>query len=514
MGFREKFSKILKKNKKYNIDSKYNGFKIDNISKSIVDNQLYLKSIFSKSSDIVYRDIFAGVESVHITLVYIDNMVDKTVLNENVLKPLLLEKGNTKDDLSITNIKNRILTVPEIRIVDTFDKLGIALLSGDSILLVDGFAKALVISTKGWKSRGIEEPTSEQTVGGSREGFIETLSSNITLIRRRIKDPNLGVEILQVGRRTKTNVAIIYLNGVTNEKLYKEIKKKIENIDTDEIIGSVEIAEMIEERKWSIFPQVITTERSDKASASILEGRVVVIVDGNPFVLIMPITFSMFLNSSDDYYERSVVTTLVRILRYSSFFVSSSLPALYLALTSHHPGMLPTSLVLSIISSRGGLPLPAFLEVLFMELTMQVLTEASIRLPKGIGQTISIVGGLVLGQAAVQAGMVSPIIVIVIALTAMTSFTIPVYSFTLPNRLIRIFLIIAASVSGLYGVVIGWLILIIHLASLESFNVRYLEDFSPYKFDKLKDTILKAHKSALRERQSILKPEDSDKQNS
>ncbi|PRX25253.1 spore germination protein [Orenia metallireducens] len=499
------------KNKEQKIDDIVSA-KVIAISKSLHKNKNSLEKIFSKSDDLIYRKIYLENSNTSLLLVCIDGMVERDLIADHILTPLQLEDNKGDITINLEKIKEKLITTLEVEISKGFQQLTRSLLSGNTLLFIEGYKQALMIGTTGWEARSIESPASEETIGGSREGFIESIKTNISLIRKRIKTPKLAVELLEVGRKTRTNIALVYLKGVINHELVGEVRNRIEEIDTDGIVGSSQIEQLIENHKWSIFPQIMSTERVDKTVGSILEGRITIIVDGTPFVLIAPVTFATFLNSPDDYYERSITSSAMRVVRYISYVLTTTLPALYLALTAYHPGMIPTPLVLTITESRMGLPFPTIVEVLIMEFTLEILTEASIRLPRPIGQAVSIVGGLVIGQAAVQAGIVSPLIIIVVSLTALTSFVIPVYSFTLSNRLIRFPLIIMGGLAGLYGIFMGWIFILIHLASIESFGVRYLGDFSPYKLEHLKDTIIKVPQGWMTQRPEILNVEDTKKQ--
>ncbi len=507
---------LFKNRIKSNIYSKphYEKYKTTSVWKNIHENKTFLQEIFSSSDDIIYRSIYSKNNTLQCLLVSISGMFDKEIVNEHIIRPIT-ETFNTSlfsSSIFFEEIKNNFISTMQVNSAHTFDVLTFALLSGNTLLFVQGCDEALIIDSGGWEKRNIEEPISEKTITGSREGFVETLHTNISLIRRRIRDIHLSVEILKVGRRTKTEVSILYLKGVVQDTIVDEIKDKIKKIDIDGIVSSPQIEQLIERYKWTPFPQILSTERVDKAVGNILEGRVLIIVDGSPFVLITPVTFASFFNSPDDYNERTIASSVMRIIRYFSFFLATTLPGLYLALTAYHPGMIPTPLVLTITSSRIGLPFPTFLEVLLMEFTLEILTEASIRLPKNAGQAVSIVGGLVIGQSAVQAGIVSPLIIIVVSLTALSSYTIPVYTFTLSSRMIRFPLIIIASILGLYGIVMAWIFLLIHLASINSFGIPYLGDFSPYKLEHFKDTMVKIPQSKMYKRPEILEVEDINRQ--
>jgi hypothetical protein len=480
------------------------------VSENIEENIDFMHKLFRNSHDVVFKELSIGKPALPAAIMYLDGMVDKEILQEQIVRLEMLntQKLFQEGAINIDIVRRRFVTALEITQSNSFKELTYFLLCGYTIMFIGLSKSAIIIKADNLNRRQIEEPSSEKTIRGPRDGFIEDIITNITLIRRRIKDPDLAVEFINVGRRSQTSVAIMYINGVVNPELPKEIKRRISEIDTDGIIGSEQIEQLIETNRWTIFPQSVGTERPDKATLQILEGRLVVIVDGTPFVLILPATFGMFLNSTDDHYERSVVASTLRLLRYIGLSIGTNFPALYIALTAYHPGMLPTSLALTITGSRVGLPFPLFLEIIMMEAALDILQEAATRLPRLLSQTISILGGLIIGQAAVQAGIVSPIIVVVVSITAISSFAFPVYSIILSIRLIRIILIVTSTFLGLYGVVMAWLVILIHMAALEDFNVRYLSDYSPYDLQLLRDTISKAPKGKITRRPEYLKTED------
>lgn len=492
----------------------------ENLDRTIVANDIaeninYIREKMKHCKDVIYRDFYIGEPQIHLFMVYIENMINKELINNQVLKSLTDDRlqGANPISLSLDIIKNRLLTVSQVSVEGRFDNLILLLLSGNTLLFIEGFDSALVIDSMGAEKRGVEESVAERTVKGPREGFTEDLQVNISLLRRRIKDPSLAVEMLKVGRRSKTDVAVIYIKDIMREGMAEEIKSKIDQIDTDSIIGSATLEQLIEGHRWTMFPQVLATERPDRVLGNILEGKAAVIVNGTPYVMVMPVTFSSFISSPDDYYERTIISSILRIVRYLCFYMSTSLQATYLALVAYHPGMLPTSLALSITGSRLGVPFPLWMEVLLMEFILYVLQEAAIRLPGTMGQTVGIVGGLVIGQAIVQAGLVGPINVVIVAATAIASFALPVYTFTLSTRVVRLLLIITASTLGLYGIIMGWVFLLIHMASLEMLGVRYLSDFSPFQLQKMKDTVLKLPKSMMNERPEFMKVRDTKRQN-
>ncbi|SET42278.1 spore germination protein [Natronincola peptidivorans] len=484
------------------------------LNESLERNLEYLQFTLKHSQDIIYKKILVGQRSTRMTIIYVDGMINEEIVNNQVLKSLMRERFlYSKEEEIVTVLEEKILTVSDIEKTDNFETVIHALLTGDTLLLVEGSKEALIINSKGVEAREVEEANTEQTLRGPRESFIEGLKGNISLIRKRIRDQNLSVEFYQLGKTTATDVAVVYLRGTAESTIVDEIKNRIKKIKVDRITSSANVEQLIENYKWTIFPQMLATERPDKVVGSILEGRVAIIVDGTPFVLVAPATFAMFLNSADDYFERAIITSFIRMMRYISYFFATTLPGLYIALTAYHPGMLPTPLVLYITGTRVGLPFPFLVEILFMEFTLEALLEASVRLPKPVGQTIGIVGGLVIGQAVVQAGLVSPIVVIIVALTAITSFVLPNYTFSLTNRFLRLYFIVGGAVWGLYGIVTFWIIVVIHLASIDSFSVRYLADFSPYRLGNLKDTLFKAPVWLMEEIPPSLKEEKEDTEN-
>lgn len=468
----------------------------DNIS----DNVFYLKGMLKRNNDILFRYFYIGSSTKRGVLIYIEGMTNKADIENQVIKPLIKSGKifNTTADINLDTVVNKLITSANILVKCYFDDLITFLLSGSTLLFIDGIASGIILGSKHSHKREVGVTTVEQTLRGPQEGFVDDFETNIIIVRRRIKDINFAVEFLKVGMRTQTNIAVLYLTDVAAPELVQEVKRRLSEINIDGIVGSAQIEQFLEERKWSVMPQMVVTERPDKAVSNILDGRVVVVVDGSPFVLVLPGTFAMMINSPEDSYKRSIVASFIRIIRYGSFIIATSFPGIYIALTAYHPGMLPTQLALSIAGTRVGLPFPLYLEVFFMEIIIDVIQEAAIRLPKPIGPTISIIGGIILSQAVVQAGIVSPIIVIIVSLTAVSAFIFPIYTVTQSTRILRFIIILAASFLGLFGTMIAWIFIIIYLASMENFGVRYLEDYSPFNFQKLKDTIVKVPISYLK----------------
>ncbi len=436
----------------------------DEISKNIDKNIKYIKELLEGSSDMVFREFLIGNKKAF--MVYIDGMADKILLNDYVLESLMLEADKFG---SIDNIKNKILTVTDVSEQEKLSKAIDLVLSGDTLLLIDGMDKAYVIATRLWPVRGIGEPQSETTIKGSRDGFTETIRFNTALVRRRIKDTRLKIEPKKLGVRSKTDVFIMYIEDIVNQDVLNNLYDKLEKIKIDAILGSGYVEHFIEDNKWSLFPTTKSTERPDVVASALYEGKVAILVDNSPFAIIVPTTLPSLFQSPDDYYQRWIHSSTIRMMRLFSIIISIILPAMYVSVTSYHSAIIPTKLAYFIASSREGVPFPAYMEAIIMELSLELLMESIVRLPKPVGATIGIVGGLIIGQAAVSAGIVSPIMIIIVSITTITSFTAPSYDVSSSFRIIRFLLIIAASFLGLYGVVLGLIVLLVHLVRLKKF---------------------------------------------
>ena len=370
-------------------------------------------------------------------LVFVDGLVSGSTINEYILLALTTFEGTdvdwARDRRNLAeNIKDHVLTINEVSLQTQWAPIITAILSGESAILLDGQDQALICNTRGWEHRGIEEPTTESAVRGPRVGFNEILRSNTAQVRRWIRDPDLRVKGIKLGVRTQTDVALIYLESVANPELVTEVEKRLQKVDIDSVMESAYVQEYIEDRPYSLFPTIQVTERVDRVVAAVLEGKVAVLVDNTPFALMMPITFWQLYFSAEDYYHRWPLTILIRMIRFIAFFFSLYLPAIFIALAVHNPELIPFNLAIKIAGTREGTPFPVFLETLFMEVAIEVLREASIRLPGPFGQTIGIVGGFILGDTAVRAGLISPIMTIIVALTAISSLRPPVLGWRLP----------------------------------------------------------------------------------
>lgn len=477
------------------------------ISTSTKENMAYVKTILANNSDVVYRKFtFDNREAV---LIYIDGMADKMLLDEYVIQPMMQHEG---ENVKSEDIVDLAVTASDIRKIEEMDKGINAFLSGDTLMFIDGIAYGYAIATRSWPNRGIGEPDREVTIKGSKDSFTETIRFNTALVRRRVRDTRFKLISYVLGERSKSDCCIMYIDDIVNKKALKLLQKRLAKIDIDAILDSSYIEHLIEDNTNSPFPQIQMTERPDVVSAAIYEGRIAILVDNSPYAIIVPATLPNLFQSPDDYYERWINSSLVRIVRLLAIIIAISLPAIYIAITSYHSSIIPTKLAYSIAASREGVPFPAFVEVLIMEFSMAILLEAIVRLPKAIGATIGIVGGLIIGQAAVSAGLVSPIMIIIISLTTITTFITPNYDVVTALRLCRIFLIISSSILGLYGLMMGLMLILIHLIKLESFGTAYLAPIVNPNIKDFKDVYIKLPLKYFKDRPKYMKTPDKHRQ--
>lgn len=467
------------------------------LSSELQDNLDLLQTIIGLNTDVIFRKFRLGmVEQVEAAVVYVDGMTDKNLINDGIMKPLMLRRDRQGTEPGGKNllelVKNLGVTVSELRDTGVMEDIVNGVLYGDVALLIDGYDTALLLGVRGWNARQVSEPQSEILVRGPREGFTETLRTNTTLIRRRLRSPNLVFEDFNIGRVTYTGVSIAYIRGLAAPDLVAEVKRRLKRIDIDGVLESGYLEEFIEDVPYSPFPQVLRTERPDRVAAALLEGRVAILTDGTPFALVVPAEFVTMMQSPEDYYERYVLGTAIRWLRYIGFTVSLLLPSLYIAITTFHQEMIPTRLLIGIAAAREGVPFPALVEALMMVFTFEALREAGVRLPRAVGQAVSIVGALVIGQSAVQAGIVSPLMVIVVAVTGIASFMHPAFNIAVSMRLLTFPMMLLAGVLGLFGVMVGVLAILIHLVGLRSFGVPYMASLTPLHAGDLKDVLVRA----------------------
>lgn len=446
--------------------------------------------------DLVRRSLVFREEQ-RVECLYLESMADKKVIDDYILS-LYSQRSFAEGEPYPPTANDLLRQLPFTMPMEQLKQQAMeAILSGNCVLL-DGFRERLCfLNVQDPKQRPIEEPKSESTIRGPHEGFTETLMTNMALIRKRIRNPYLRFEKVSIGSQTNTTLLIVYLENLAPEPLVQQVRERIAAIRTDSVLESAYVEEYIQDAVWTPFPTVSNTERPDTVVAQLLDGKVAIMVEGTPSVLLAPMTFFEFFSSPEDYYQRADIATFIRFIRLISFFTAVFVPSLYVAATTFHQELLPTQLLISLSAQREGVPFVAIFEVLLMEVLFEIIREAGLRMPRAVGQALSIVGAIVLGQAAVEAGLVSAAIVIVVAVTGITNFVVPVYSFGMSQRLLRFTFLLLAGFMGLFGVLCGALLMLAHLVSLKSFGVPYMTPAAPTRGSDWKDVLVRLPRPQL-----------------
>lgn len=467
------------------------------ISKSLQDNIDALSTLLTGCSDVVMKPFTFGQEvKVDGFLIYFDGLADRREVEENILKSLTVELNMIpQDELSQVNVfdylQQHLVTMAELKTLASIQEVCEHISSGDTVLLVNGFDRGLVAGTRSWQTRPIDAPENEVVIFGPKEGFTETLRFNTAMLRRRIKSSNFKMEHMVMGRITKTDVIIGYIDGIVPPAMLEEVKQRLGMIDIDGVLDTEYLAEFIADHRTTIFSQFEHTEKVDRVCAHVLEGRIFIMVDGSPMVLVLPVSFPRYWLSPEDYYIHFIPASLFRLLRFTAFCIALLLPSLYVAVISYHHEMIPTALLLTIVAARQGVPFPAFVEALLLEATFELLREAGLRLPRAIGPAVSIVGALIIGDAAVRAGLVSTPMVVIVAFTGIASFVTPSYNAGVIVRIARFAFLVAAGVLGLLGIMIALIIMLIRMVSLSSFGLPYMEPIAPFNWREMSDILLR-----------------------
>ena len=465
------------------------------ITKNLEENIKNYEILFSDCADIKKRRIKVGTKlKRECYIAYIEVALNNTEWKESAIGKLLTTLRALPEEKLISYVKENTWDISDSTPFDTIEDAAQGMLTGDVIFFLEGYEKALKIPDQGYPGRGVYEVESEKVIRGSNEGFSESVKLNTALIRKRLRSPHVKVRESFAGKRTHTNVDLVYLKDLIHPEVLEEIEKRLQEFEIDGTLDSGIIEQLTEKKKYSPFPQFQTTQRPDRAAMAILEGRIVLLSDNSPVALILPATYNSFIQTSDDYYSRWEIASFTRVLRYIASFLAMTFPGLYLAMTNFHTQILPTDLLLSLAASRQGVPFPAVIEVLLMELAFELLREAGVRLPGANGNTIGIVGGLIIGQAAVDANIVSPIVVIVVAFTALCSFSIPNEEFAGAFRMLKFFVILMSAWLGFFGFLWSMFAILIHLALLKSFGQPYLLPFIGTKGDeetRRKDSLIR-----------------------
>lgn len=478
--------------------------KNQSIYPSLDVNLEYIKSRYNVliNSDIKIREFMLNAKGKQFKafIIYIDGLVDTTSINDFILNPLMIKNFSNQNtepqiiseaittNISVRKVKRFNITdyiyeclLPQnsVKKISSFDEIVQNVNSGNCALFVDTINFAFDIDIKKFAQRSISEPKNEPSVRGSQEAFVENLRTNTSMIRRNINNENLIIENITIGKTNKNNCAVCYIKDIANSSLVSETKYRLNNLDVDYVLSSSELIQLIKDDPETTLPEILTTERADKACSSLLQGRVILIYNGSPYALILPVTLFDFITSQEDMNLNYHFANLLKIIRGIAFFITLLLPGLYLAVTIYHRELLPTELLYSIVASRVNVPFPILVEILIMELSFELIREAGLRVPSPLGSTVGIVGALVLGEAAVSANIVSPILIIIIAITAISSFAIPDFSLGFHLRISRFAYTLLGSLCGFLGIGVGIFIHLITLCSLKSFGVPYLSPYMP-----------------------------------
>lgn len=466
------------------------------IHTDIAANHKLLKEMLGDSGDIKIREFEFGKNSRHKALVlFVDGLADADIVNHQIIEPIMYSDrmGNrfTRDKTeSLQGILETLITIGEVKEVETVEEAVEGALSGDTALFIDGEVKCFVLGSKGFEMRSIEQPDSEVVIRGPKESFNENIRTNTSLLRRKIKNPMLRMESMTIGKRTKTPIELVYIKNLVKPGLVEEIKKRLNQIDTDCILDSGYIEQYIEDNPHSVFATMGHTEKPDVLAAKLLEGRAGILVDGSPTALTMPFLFVELFQSADDYYTRPCFSSLKRVYRFMAFALCILSPAFYVALTTFHQGIIPTKLLYTISAARQGVPFSAFFEAVTMLIIFELLREAGLRMPKPVGQTIGIVGALIMGDAAISAGFVSAPLLICIALSAVAGFVVS--GLNSVQSMLRLAYLIVASCLGGLGIMACLFITLVHMSSLQSFGIGYFESIAPLVPANMKDTFIRA----------------------
>ncbi len=447
-----------------------------NINLNLKENLDLINDRIGKNNIVVTKSLLIGnEEQLEGAIVYINGLASKDIIDRDVLHPLMLHiKENLKDKPNLMEyISKKYITMSNTKIEKDINNILSSLKRGQTALLLENSDEAIIIDTSSGDYRSISEPTNESSIRGSREGFIEKLETNTSIIKRRIRDENLVIENMVLGRRTQRDLAIIYIDNIVDKNVLQELKYKLSSIDVDSVSLMGYIQQYIENDAYSIFPQSRTTERPDIVEGNLMEGRIAVMLEGTPMVLLTPSIFIEFFQAIEDYTQRTIVSSFTRILRALSVIIVITFPSIYLTLIKFNAELIPIKFVNTIIQSRSNIPLTPFMEILSMEIIVEFLREGGLRLPPKVNQTLSVVGGIIIGQAAIKAGIVSSSTLLIIGISIIAAFLTPNYDMSLAVRFIRFPMLILSNYLGLLGLTAGFFFLLVHICSLESLGVPY-----------------------------------------
>ncbi|CAH1224950.1 Spore germination protein B1 [Paenibacillus plantiphilus] len=470
------------------------------ISRSLTDNRSKLESIFSDCRDLVMLPWRYGTDMKYEALsVYFESLAEprdqsfmRNTLQSMAAQPLCSADTCMEQTRLFSFFEQHGASINDGVVIDDFQHAEAQLLLGNVLIFLDGWNKAIMYQANNVKARPVDEPSSESVVKGPREGTVENMRTNVGLLRSRLQTSQFKLKNVVTGGKTHTNVLYGYVEDAVPPHTLAAFMKRITKAEEMEILETSYIEELIEDAVYSPFPQHRYTERPDSAVAALLEGKIIVLVEGTGSILVCPGLFTEFFQNSEDYYERTIISTFIRLLRIIAFFIALLLPSVYISLSTFHPELIPTVLLLAVLDTREGIPFPSLVEAVIMMLSFELLREAGIRLPRPVGSAVSIVGALIIGEAAINAGIASPIMVVIIAVTGIASFSIPQYAIAIALRLLQLPLMLLTATMGIFGMMIGLLWITLHLASLKSLGQPYLSPLAPLRLGQLADTLIRS----------------------
>ncbi|MCB2339321.1 spore germination protein [Clostridium estertheticum] len=450
-----------------------------------------IKNGLGKKSPIVVKHFYIGSDQpLEAAIIFVNGIANKDIIDRDILNPLMIHIGenlNGRENIGDYLCK-RYISMSNTLVESDLNGVVDHLKRGKTAVLINGALEVIIADTTGGVQRAIMEPMNETAAKGPRDGFVENLEVNISLIRKKVKDKNLTIELFNLGSRLQSDLAMVYIEDIVDKHVLEELKKRIEAIDLDAVLSAGKLEQYIEDYAYTVFPQAYSTERPDRAIGNMLEGRIVLIIEGTPMVLVYPAIFMQFFQAVEDYTERTVVSSFVRLLRILAAIIVITLPSIYLTLIKFNVELIPIKFVTPIVQSRVGIALTPFLEIIAMELVVEFLREGGLRLPTKIAQTLSLVGGIIIGDTAIQSKMVSPTTLLIVGITVITTFLIPNYDMSISIRMLRFPMLVLANIMGIFGIAVGWFLILVHLSSLDSLGVPYFEF---HKSD-MKDTFIRA----------------------
>lgn len=441
-----------------------------------------LKNIFfyPKNKDFIIRPLHIKALNVDGIIIYLTGSACINTIVADVIQPLTKEGINETPNPITEDIINRIVTTKEAHKISNIAEITTSITKGNTLLLIENSKEAISISTTEFEHRSIEKPANENTIKGPKEAFVESANVNRSLIRKHIKYANLVTESIEVGEKSKNDVYMMYIEGIADPELIENIRNRINNIKSDSISNVSMLEQFIEERSYSLIPTILYTERPDRASAFLNEGHIVLLIDGSPACLIAPVTFWAFFHTAEDQYERWAYGNFIRIIRLFAVLISLLVPGLYIAMSNFHAEMIPSDLAVSIAAAREVLPFPIIVEVILMEIAFELIREAGVRIPTTIGPTIGIVGALILGQAAVEANIISPILVIIVSITGLSSFALPDISLSYAIRISRFLFLLSGAFMGFLGISLLLTVSLAYMINITSFGVPFMSPYAPH----------------------------------